>query len=169
MILLARDVAKKIETDKIAWGTVDVSIPSHQENDRLEEARKINTYYEAGRLDEILPPGAPKTELVAEARRIIRLENGPQSYEYQVYALRLGDFALACFPGEPFTEIHNRALAQSPFENTMVCALTNNCCGYFPTSQAYREGGYEAKTSVYNTGADDRLVEGMTKLLNSLI
>lgn len=167
-LLTVCDRAERIDTSKICWGSMDVEIPSHRENDRLEEAKKINTYYEAGRLDEILPADAPRTELVAEARRIIRLENGPDSYQYQVYALRLGDFVLACLPGEPFTEIHNRILAESPFKNIMVCCLTNNCCGYFPTTQAFHEGGYEAKTSVYNIGADDVLVEGMCKLLKTL-
>ena len=76
--------------------------------------------------------------------------------------------AFACLPGEPFTEIHNRISKGTPFANTMVCCLTNNCPGYFPTTQAFHEGGYEAKTSVYAAGADDALVNGILRLLEEM-
>lgn len=167
-ILTVCDRAEKLDSLSLAWGSAEVEIPSHQENDKLEEARRINALYEAGRGDEICEPGMHRTEIIAEARRIILLENGPAFYRYKVYALRLGQFVFACLPGEPFTDIHNRILAGSPFERTMVCCLTNSSGGYFPTTQAFHEGGYEAKTSVYGAGADDALVNGMCKLLNTM-
>ena len=167
-LLAVCDRAVKLDSGDIRWGWQEVEIPSHQENDRLEEARRVNALYEAGRGDEICEPGMHRTELIAEARRIIKLEHGPLSYRYNVYALRLGDFVLAGLPGEPFTQIHNRISAGSPFANTMVCALVNACPGYFPTTQAFHEGGYEAKTSVYAAGADDILVNGMLELLETM-
>ena len=167
-ILTVCDRAEKIDESAIAWGSAEVEIPSHQENDRLEEARRINARYEAGREEEICEPGMHRTEIIAEARRIVKLEHGPTAYHYFIYALRLGDFVLAGLPGEPFTEIHNRISAATPFANTMVCCQINACTGYFPTTQAHLEGGYEAKTSVYAAGADDTLVNGMLKLLDTM-
>jgi len=158
----------KLDAGDIRWGKMEVEIPSHQENDRLEEARQINGLYEAGREDEICGPGMHRTEIIAEARRIIKLEHGPAAYHYYIYTLRLGDFVLAGLPGEPFTQIHNRISAGTPFANTMVCCQINACTGYFPTTQAHREGGYEAKTSVYAAGADDILVNGMLELLETM-
>ena len=167
-ILTVCDRAEKLDAGAISWGSAEVEIPSHQENDRLEEARRINALYEAGREEEICDPGMARTEIIAEARRIIKLEHGPASYRYYIYTLRLGDFVLAGLPGEPFTEIHNRISAGTPFANTMVCCQINACTGYFPTTQAHSEGGYEAKTSVYAAGADDILVNGMLKLLETM-
>ena len=167
-ILTVCDRAEKINADTIRWESAPVEIPSHQENDKLEEARRINDLYVSGREDEICDPGMHRTEIIAEARRIIKLENGPSSYHYHIYALRLGDFVLAGLPGEPFTDIHNRISAGTPFANTMVCCQINACTGYFPTTQAYNEGGYEAKTSVYAAGADDILVNGMLRLLEKM-
>lgn len=167
-ILTICDRAEKISDVGIAWASAPVEIPSHQENDRLEEARRINELYQSGREAEICGTGMHLTEIIAEARRIVKLEHGPTSYRYQIYALRLGDFVLAGLPGEPFTEIHNRISAGTPFANTMVCCQINACTGYFPTTQAFHEGGYEAKTSVYAAGADDVLVNGMLALLETM-
>lgn len=167
-ILAVCDRAVKLDSGTIAWASTEVEIPSHRENDRLEEAKKLNALYESGRGNEICDPGMHRTELIAEARRIIKLENGPDFFRYRVYVLRLGEFVFACLPGEPFTEIHNRISKGTPFANTMVCCLTNNCPGYFPTTQAFHEGGYEAKTSVYAAGADDALVNAMLRLLEKM-
>lgn len=167
-ILQICDRAKRIEASKITWGQMEVEIPSHQENHRLEESQRINDLYMSGRENEIGATGMHLTELIADARRVIRLKDGPKAYHFSLYALRLGDFVLAGLPGEPFTEIHNRILNATPFENTMVCCQINASTGYFPSSQAYEEGGYEAKTSSYAPGVDNILVKGMLELLNTL-
>lgn len=52
-----------------------------------------------------------------------------------------------------------------PFKNTVLYCLTNRSGGYIPTSSAYDEGGYEAKSSPLKPGTDDIIVEGMTKFL----
>ena len=167
-LLTVCDRAEKISSDKIKWASMEVEIPSHQENDRLDEAKRINELYLSGREDEIGATGMHLTEIIAEARRIVKLENGPTAYHYHVYALRMGDFVMAGLPGEPFTEIHNRISAATPFANTMVCCQINGSTGYFPTTKAFYEGGYEAKTSVYAAGVDDILVNSMCQLLEKL-
>jgi hypothetical protein len=50
----------------------------------------------------------------------------------------------------------------------MVCCLTNGGDSYFPTSSAYDEGGYEARTSHLKKGGDDIIVKGLTKLVAGL-
>ena len=167
-ILQICDRAKKINADSITWAKKELTIPSHQENHRLDEAIRINDLYTSGREDEIGAKGMHLTELIADARRVIRLKDGPEAYHYSIYALRLGDFVLAGLPGEPFTDIHNRILDATPFENTMVCCQINASTGYFPTTKAFNEGGYEAKTSPYAPGVDNILVDEMIEILNTL-
>ena len=53
-------------------------------------------------------------------------------------------------------------------KNTMVTCLTNGGDSYFPTSEAYDEGGYEARTSRLKKGGDEIIVEGMTRLFGDL-
>ena len=50
----------------------------------------------------------------------------------------------------------------------MVCCLTNGGDSYFPTSSAYDEGGYEARTSRLKKGGDKILIDGMLELLNCM-
>lgn len=167
-VLATCDRAKEIGADGIWYGTSHVEVPSHQENDKLEEAIRVNELYEAGRGEELTGPGKHLTAIISEARRIIRLKDGPASFSQKLSALKVGDFVFAGYAGEPFTDIRNRTELETPFENTMVCALTNGAGGYFPSTKAYNEGGYEVLTSSFGPGTDDVLVGGMTQLLESL-
>ena len=167
-VLSICSITEEVKTDKITFASGRVDLPSHQENDKLEEARRIYSYYESGRADELPYKEMELTTMVAEAKRIIKLENGPESFPYYLSAIKLGDLVFAGIGGEPFTEIGNRICAGSPFEHTILCCLTNSTGGYVPTKSAYDEGGYEAKSSSLRPGGDDIVVNGMLKLLNEL-
>lgn len=167
-VLTVCDRAKEIGADRIRFGKLEVEVPSHQENDRLEEAKRINDLYESGRAAELNLQPTALTFTVAEARRILNLKDGPTSFRQTMFALRLGDLVLAGFPGEPFTALRNMVDAKTPFENTMVCCLVNDSPGYFPYPEAYDEGGYEVLASVFGRETGNILVNGMLELLNTL-
>lgn len=167
-VLSVYSIAEKVKTDKVSYITKTVSLPSHQENDKLEEARRIHKLYEEGRTDELPYKEMELTTKVAEATRIIKLENGPDSFPFILSAIKLGDLLIAGIGGEPFTEIGNRICENSPFAETVLCCLTNSASGYIPTTQAYDEGGYEAKSSSLKPGGDDIIVNGMAEMLSKL-
>ncbi len=62
-----------------------------------------------------------------------------------IQALRIGDFVVVTFPGEPFAEVGLRIKKQSPFPMTFVAGNTNGevAGDYAPTSDAYDKLGYE--------------------------
>ena len=64
----------------------------------------------------------------------------------------------AGIPGEPFTEIGRNIKAESSAAMTFVSCITNGYYGYFPTSNAYQEGGYEARSSIFGPTVADELV-----------
>ncbi len=163
-ILTICDRMTEVACEGIRFGTSFAQIPSQQENDKLEEAIRVNTLYEAGRTEEIAIPGKNLNAIIAQARRIIRLKDGPATFTKKLSALKVGDYVFAGFAGEPFTDIRNRVEG----ENRMLCALWNGSGGYFPHSQAYEEGGYEVFTSSFGPGTDDILVRDMTELLKNL-
>lgn len=167
-VLSICSITEKVKTDKISYASEEVSLPSYQENDRIEEAKKIHEYYESGRNAELPFKEMELTTAVAEAERILRLQNGPTAFPFFLSALKIGDLVFAGIGGEPFTEIRNRICDASPFENTVLCCLTNSAGGYIPTTKAYSEGGYEAKSSELKPGGDDIIVNGMTELLKTL-
>ncbi len=58
--------------------------------------------------------------------------------------------------------------SDSPFDTTILCCLTNGGESYFPTSRAYDEGGYEARTSKLKKGVDNIVVDGTLDLLKEI-
>ncbi len=167
-VLSVCSVTEPITADKITYGGKRVDLPSHQENHRLEEARKIHDLYTAGRAHELPYKEMALTTVVAEAKRIITLENGPASFPFFLSAVKVGELVFAGIGGEPFTELGNRIKDASVFKETILCCLTNSAGGYIPTSKAYEEGGYEARASKLKPGGDDIIAAGMQELLKSL-
>lgn len=167
-VLSVCSVTEEIKADSISFASKKIDLPSHQENDRLEEAKKIYELYEAGRADELPFKEMALTTAVAEATRIIRLQNGPESFPFYLSAIKIGELVFAGIGGEPFTQIGNRICENSPFKETILCCLTNSEGGYIPTTKAYSEGGYEAKSSSLKPGCDDIMVDGMVQFLKEL-
>ncbi len=61
---------------------------------------------------------------------------------------RLGDdTALVGLPGEVFVELGLAIKQASPFANTMVIELSQDCPDYVPTRKAFAEGSYETVSS----------------------
>lgn len=167
-VLSVCSVTKKVKADEISFASKAIIIPSHQENDRISEARKIYDLYMEGRAHELPYKKMELTTAVAEAKRIINLENGPDAFRFILSAIKIGDLVFAGIGGEPFTEIGNRICEASPFDTTILCCLTNSAGGYIPTTKAYSEGGYEARGSSLSPGGDNIMVEGMLELFDEL-
>lgn len=160
------DRAKEINADQVRFGAVELVVPTNKENDRLEEAVKINAQYEAGEFDSY--PAHKKTCLAAEARRILRMQNEPDTKKLSNFAIAIGDLVFAGLPGEPFTTLRNEIEIRSPFKETIVCCLTNDAGGYIPYIKAYEEGSYEVLTTENGPKTAGIMVNGMVDLLNSL-
>ncbi len=160
--------AEEVASERISPCSITVTVAANSENSRIDEARRICEIHNSGR-DELLPyKDMELTTVVAEATRIVSLYDGPESFDFTLCALKIGDIVFAGLPGEPFVEIGRRIEAASPFKFTVVCALANGGDTYFPTSSAYDEGGYEARTSFLKKGADDILVNGFADMFKSL-
>lgn len=167
-VLQITEKAVPVKADKIAFASEEVVMPSNQDNSRIDESQKLVKLHEEGRDDEIPFEKMELTTAVAEARRIVSLQNGPESYTYTLSGLKIGDAVFLGTPGELFTEIGVRISEKSPFDTTFVCCLTNGGDTYFPTSSAYDEGGYESRSSFLKKGGDDIIVSGCEKLFGRL-
>lgn len=82
-----------------------------------------------------------RSNLQAYKRHLARDASEPIAAEIQ--GLRIGDFVLVTFPGEPFAEVGLRIKEQSPFEHTFLAGYTNGHLGYAPTADAYDKEAYE--------------------------
>ena len=97
------------------------------------------------------------------------MANHPDYHDLPIYAVSIGkSLAFGGFPGEPFNDIGKAVKKASPFTLTILSCLTNGSRGYFPFSDSFKEGGYEAATSPFGETVADDLIAGQTKLLKQL-
>ena len=98
------------------------------------------------------------TEL-AYASRIVRLRTAPIFHPVPLTVMGVGSVAFVGFGGEAFTAYGAamRALAPDKFVVCAVCA--NGYEGYFPTEEAFAQGGYEAKSSLFTPTLERELVD----------
>ena len=144
---------------------VDMNVPDKKD---LPLAHKYAELHEQGR-DDLIPYKAMElTTVVAEALRMVSLENSPKEKTMEMKGLRLGNIALVGIPGEPFTEVGEKIKALGGFDLIMPCALTNGYEGYFPSKSAFMEGGYEARTSVFKDTVADSVITTAGTVLKKL-
>ncbi|MDW7657563.1 MAG: hypothetical protein SCM11_10365 [Bacillota bacterium] len=136
--------------------------------EKLPEARRIIELHDSGKTDQIPGQGMGKTTQVAEAHRMLRLADGPDTLPLNMTAVRFGDVCIAGIPGEPFTGIGRGIKGQSPFAMQIVCCCANGYEGYFPMQDAFDEGGYEARSSSFKPGVAENIIAASIANIRSL-
>lgn len=156
-----------IESKDIEFATKKIKLRTNKENDRLQDAEKVLKLYR--KYGEAFVPEADTPDIsVPEALRIERLKNGPDSFEILLSAVKIGDVVFGGMPGEPFNDIGKRIRERSKYKMTALCCCTNGGSTYFPTSDAYEQGIYEAVSSNIKKGEDSVIADEMVKFINSL-
>lgn len=151
-------------------GTTVAYAANKASDDVLPEAHRINDLHLAGR-DDLLPyKNAELTTVVAEAARMVALESAPDFFEMPLIGLSVGPVALLGIPGEPFTGAGRgiRATEGKTHELILPLCCTNGYEGYFPTKDAYDEGGYEARASRYKAGTAEKMIADAIAILKGL-
>ncbi|HHW49204.1 MAG TPA: hypothetical protein GXX14_11415 [Clostridiaceae bacterium] len=160
--------AEKIEDASLKCLSAVINLPLRKiSKEEIDKAQKL--IEERGDYIPSLLDGVPDE---VYAREIIKLSKIKDKYvETQIHAVRIGDSVIATLPGEVFAEFGLRIKKESPFKNTLVFGLANDCVGYVPTNEAFDEGGYEIKTattSKLDRNAGDILASEVIKLIKSL-
>lgn len=94
--------------------------------------------------------------------------SGADLVRIPVRVLRINDTILWGSPVELFCEIALRVRAESPFRHNFFFGYSNGWLGYLPTAQAFREGGYEPKTSPFSEQAEKDYTEGVISFLQGV-
>jgi hypothetical protein len=85
-----------------------------------------------------------------------------------VRVLRINDTIIWASPVELFCEIALRVRADSPFRHSFFFGYTNGWLGYLPTAEAFRDGGYEPRTSPFSERAEKDYGEGVMSFLQGV-
>ena len=85
-----------------------------------------------------------------------------------VRALRINDTILWGSPVELFCEIALRVRADSPFRHNFFFGYSNGWLGYLPTAEAFRDGGYEPRTSPFTAQVERDYTEGVMAFLQGV-
>ena len=159
---------KDVDSIKFVKRTVKIPANKAKTAEELKEAHRINDLHIAGKDSELPYEGMMLTTVVAEAERMVELENAPDEFERDFYAFSIGKVAFVGIPGEPFTGIGRGIKDTEGFDMISVTCLTNGSEGYYPMKDAFAEGGYEARTSRFKEGVAELIIEEGKKMLNDL-
>jgi hypothetical protein len=97
-----------------------------------------------------------------------RLYHGRTYVDWPMQLIRIGEVCLLAIAGEPFIELAKKIVAGSPFADTLVSGYSNGGFGYLPTAEAFAEGGYEVRTSIFSELAGDVFVHEALKALQAM-
>ena len=160
--------------DKVEWQD-DTTLRYMQKSIEIEANKGdpkdlplAHKYYElhlAGRHSEIPYEAMMLTTIVAQSARMVRLENGPDTFPMLFSAISIGDVAFFGIPGEPFTGIGRGIKEAEGYKMVLPTCQTNGKKGYVPMKDSYDEGGYEAGTSNFKAGSAEKIIEEGLKIL----
>lgn len=168
-VLQAYDKVKYVEVNDIQAKIREINVASNKADPKdLPEAHRINDLHMAGKDDELPYKGMMLTTIVAEAGRMVRLENAPDSFAMPLSGLKIGPVMFVGIPGEPFTGIGRGLKETEGFELIMPVCLANGSEGYFPMKDSYDEGGYEARSSNFKAGVAEFIVSEGKELIKDM-
>ncbi len=168
-VMQVYDKVNYVDVENISFLKRDIEIPTSVPTaEEAARAHEIVALHEAGRDAELPYKGMMLTTVVAEARRMVRLEHGPDHFDMSIFGLCVGDFAMVGIPGEPFTGIGRGLKEAEGWKLVLPCCLTNGAEAYFPMKDAYDEGGYEARSSSFKAGVAEQIIEEGKMLLRDL-
>lgn len=168
-VLQAFDKVKYVEVNEISAINRVMNVPSNKPDEKdLPEAYRIKELHESGRDDELPYKGMMLTTVVAEALRMVRLENAPDAFDMTLSGIKLGPVAIIGIPGEPFNGIGRGIKDIEGYELILPIACANGYEGYFPMKDSYDEGGYEARSSNFKAGVAEFIIEKSKELIKEL-
>ena len=113
-------------------------------------------------------PRKPDLDWPPELSAYSRTDGTAALVRLAVRFLRINDAIIWSAPVELFCEIATSIRDRSPFTQTFYFGYTDGWIGYLPTKEAFAEGGYEPKTSVFTGAAEQDVIDGVTAYLQSL-
>ncbi len=168
-VLQVYDKVCYVDVDDIDIRKKTVVVPSNMPTaEELPLAKQYWQWHQEGR-DDLIPYEAMElTTVVTEAMRMVMHEHGPETYDVNLTAVKIGPVAMLGMPGEPFTDIGVEIKKAEGWDLLLPVCLTNGSIRYFPMQSAFDEGGYEARSCFFKAGVAERIIAGALELLSEI-
>jgi len=168
-VLQAYDKVKYVDVETLQYAQRTIHVASNMPKpEELPEAHRIYNLHLEGKDDELGYSGMMLTTVVAEARRMVMLENGPDAFDMDLSGIAIGNIVFVGIPGEPFAGIGYGVRESEDWDLVLVTCITNGKHGYFPMKEAYDEGGYESRSSRFKAGVAEYIMEECKELMKEL-
>lgn len=163
------DKVNYVDDTELKTSLTYLKIPANKATEEeLILARKYHELHNKGLDNEIPYTDMELTTVVAEAERMVALENAPDYFNLPFAAFSIGKIAFFGVPGEPFTGIGDGIRTVDGYDMVVVCSIVNGYDGYFPMKESYDEGGYEARSSEFKSGSAEMIIESGLSILKKL-
>jgi len=163
------DKAQAMEDTELRYMQKTIAVPSNKPDPKdLPEAHRIHALWKEGKAGGNVLNSSKGSMGVAEANRMVALENAPDAFEMDMSAVAIGKVILVGIPGEPFAGI-GFALKETPgWDMILATGLTNGHHGYLPMQSDYDFGGYEVISSRFKPGVAERIIAAGRELMEAL-
>lgn len=95
-------------------------------------------------------------------------QGGADLVRIPVRVARINDTVLWASPVELFCEIALNVRRDSPFRHNFYFGYANGWLGYLPTAQAFRDGGYEPRTSPFTEEVERDFTDGVSAFIQGV-
>jgi len=85
----------------------------------------------------------------------------------EIQVLGINDIRLIGIPGELFVELGLEIKKKSLYQKTLIIGCANGSNLYFPTRNAYKEGGYETRVCYYKTGVGELIRDTVVQMIRN--
>ena len=120
----------------------------------------------AGNWSSSLFPKHPYIQSIAHCRRILSLRTAPIYLPIPLTVMGIGKVAIVGFGGEAFTSYSSLLKEAAPDKFMLTSVCSNGFEGYFPTAEAFKQGGYEVVSELYTPELEEQILTASKEMLN---
>jgi len=151
------------DVHQVKFGSRSVRVPLRTvSRDQVEAATCFIEQFQAGHWQ---TKNMNDVADIAAAYQTVKLSRLGDSLTIDLQYVAVGKIAIIALPGEVFVDIGRKIKAKSPFTYTYISSISNGSVGYFPTAQAFKDGGYETKNNPFTDELEELVVQTAVSML----
>ena len=148
------------KTDLFSTWEINYNLTNTEGIEKYDECKAWYEKYQNKTLET-----TPKMGDISYAYRIIELRNAPVVQPVPLSVVGIGDIAFVGFGGEAFTDYGRNIRKMFPDKYFIFSVCTNGYEGYYPTEEAFEQGGYEANSSLFTPTLEKEILESLSRML----